>query len=85
MRERLCGRPLDQHFTRVVEIFRREIDDLVRNLRPDLFLIDPFTPEIALIAHQLAAPYVFLNIALFNPLDDTRWFTAVPHLSMCPS
>src|SRR5829696_2750326 len=82
--ERLHGRPLDQHLTRVVEIFRREIDDLVRDLRPDLFMIDPFTPEIALITHLLAVPYVFLNNALFSPLEDTPLVYAAPYLPHVP-
>jgi UDP:flavonoid glycosyltransferase YjiC (YdhE family) len=87
--ERLCGRPLDQHLTRVVEVFRREIDDLVRNLRPDLFMIDPFMPEIPVIAQELGVPYVFLNNALFNPFDDTLVYAApyllqVPDLILCP-
>lgn len=84
LEERLLCRPLDQHLTRLVEIFRREIDHLVRNLRPDLFMIDPFTPEIALIAHELAVPFVFLNIALFNPLDDTPLVYTAPYLSHVP-
>ena len=85
MIERLCCHPLDQHLTRVVEVFRREIDDLVRNLRPDLFVIDPHTPEIPQIAHQLAAPYVFLNNSLFNGLDDdTPLANTAPYLSYVP-
>ena len=84
LEERLHCRPLDQHLTRAVEIFRREMEDLIRNLRPDLFMIDPFTPEIALIAQQLAAPYVFLNNALFSPLDDTPLVYTAPYLSHVP-
>ena len=84
MIERLCCRPLDQHRTRVVEVFRREIDDLVRNLRPDLFMIDPHTPEIPLIAHELAVPYVFLNNALLNGVDDTPLANTAPYLSHVP-
>jgi UDP:flavonoid glycosyltransferase YjiC (YdhE family) len=89
--ERLLCHPLDQHLTHVVEIFRREIDDLVRNFRPDLFMIDPFMPEIPLIVHELAVPYVFLNIALFNPLDTmppliytAPYLSHVPELILCP-
>jgi Glycosyl transferases, related to UDP-glucuronosyltransferase len=81
---RLLCRPLDQRLTRVVEICRREIDGLVRNLRPDLFMIDPFMPEIPLIAHELGVPYVFLNNALFNPLDDTPLAHTAPYLSHVP-
>ena len=84
LEERLHCRPLDQHLTRAVEIFQREIEDVVRNFRPDLFMIDPFTPEIALIVQQLAAPYVFLNNALFNPLDDTPLVYTEPYLSHVP-
>jgi len=81
---RLRCHALDQRLTRVVEIFRREIDDLARNLRPDLLLIDPFMPEIPLIAHELAVPYVFLNTALFNPLDNTPLVSVAPYLSHVP-
>ncbi len=84
MRAWLEGRLLDQRLTRVVEIIRREIDDLVRNLRPDLFMIDPFMPEIPLIAHELGVPYVFLNNALFSPLDDTPLVYTAPYLSHVP-
>jgi UDP:flavonoid glycosyltransferase YjiC (YdhE family) len=81
---RLLCRPLDQRLTRAMEIFRREIDELVRNLRPDLFTIDPFMPEIPLIVHELAVPYVFLNNALFNPLEDTPLLHIAPYLSHVP-
>jgi hypothetical protein len=87
---RLLCRPLDQRLTHVVEICRREIDALVRNLRPDLFMIDPFMPELPLIAHELAVPYVFLNNALFSPLEDTPlvytkpYLSHVPELILCP-
>src|SRR5215212_1815668 len=84
LEERLHSRQLDQHLTRAVEIFQREIEDLVRDLSPDLFMIDPFTPEIALIAQQVSAPYVFLNNALFNPLDDTPLLDAAPYLYDAP-
>jgi UDP:flavonoid glycosyltransferase YjiC (YdhE family) len=81
---RLLCRPLDQRLTRVVEICRREIEDLVRNLRPDLLMIDPFMPDIPAIAQELAAPYVFLNNILFNPLDDTPLAQAAPYLRHVP-
>lgn len=81
---RLLCRPLDQRLTRVVEILRREIEDLVRNLKPDLLMIDPFMPDIPVIARELAAPYVFLNNILFNPLDDTPLANAAPYLSHVP-
>jgi UDP:flavonoid glycosyltransferase YjiC (YdhE family) len=89
--ERLGCRPLDQHLTHVVEVFRREIDDLVRNLRPDLFMIDPHTPEIPVIAQELGVPYVFFNNSLFNGLDDDTplaktapYLSHVPELILCP-
>jgi UDP:flavonoid glycosyltransferase YjiC (YdhE family) len=81
---RLLCRPLDQRLTRVVEIFRRELDELVRNLRPDFLMIDPFMPEIPVIAQELAVPYVFLNNVLFNPLDDTPLVHTAPYLSQAP-
>lgn len=83
-------RPLDERFGGVVEIFRREIKELVESLRPDLFIVDPFVPDIALIVHQLGVPFVFLNTTLFNPLQDTALITQspflahVPELVLCP-
>lgn len=81
---RIHCRPLDQRLAGIVEGFRREIEALVQDLQPDLFLIDPYTPEIALIAQQLALPYVFLNNVLFSPLEDTPLVHTAPYLSRVP-
>jgi UDP:flavonoid glycosyltransferase YjiC (YdhE family) len=90
MEIRFHCRPLDKRLGSVVEIFRQEIEAVVKNLRPDLFIIDPFVPDIALIAHQLGMPFVFLNTTLFNPLKETAldrkspFLAQVPELVLCP-
>lgn len=85
------GQPLDDQLTHIVEIFRREITDLVQTLKPDLFLIDPYLPDLALIVHQLAKPFVFLNPTLFNPVaamalvNNAPYLATVPELVLCPA
>ena len=85
------GQPLDDQLTHIVEIFRREITDLVQTLKPDLFLIDPYLPDLALIVHQLAKPVVFLNPTLFNPVaamalvNNAPYLATVPELVLCPA
>jgi len=85
------GQPLDDQLTHIVEIFRREITDLVQTLKPDLFLIDPYLPDLALIVHQLAKPFVFLNPTLFNPVaamalvNNASYLATVPELVLCPA
>ena len=81
---RIHCRPLDQQFAGIVEVFRRQIEALAQDLQPDLFMIDPYTPEIALIAQQLSLPYVFLNNVLFSPLEDTPLIHTAPYLSRVP-
>jgi len=91
MEFRFHGRPLDDQLARVVEVFRRNIVDLVSTLRPDLFLIDPYVPDLALIVHDLALPFVFLNPTLYNPLDemallnDAPYLGKIPELVLCPA
>lgn len=81
---RLHCRPLDKYFTHAIEVFRREIEALIRGLKPDLFLIDPYVPDIALIAQQLAVPFAFLNTTLLNPLDGTALLNRSPDLGQVP-
>jgi UDP:flavonoid glycosyltransferase YjiC (YdhE family) len=90
MEIRFHCRPLNERLKSVVEIFRQEIEAVVKRLRPDLFIIDPFVPDIALIAHQLGMPFVFLNTTLFNPLKESAlinkspFLAQVPELVLCP-
>lgn len=77
-------RRLGEYFTHVIEVFRLEIEALIRDLKPDLFLIDPYVPDIALIAQQLAAPFVFLNTTLLNPITDTALLNVSPELGRVP-
>ena len=85
------GQLLDDQLTHIVEIFRREVTDLVQTLKPDLFLLDPYLPDLALIVHQLAIPFVFLNPTLFNPLvgmallTDAPYLATVPEFVLCPA
>jgi len=87
---RFHGRPLDDQLAGFVEVFRQEITSLVQTLKPDLFLIDPHIPDIAVIVHQLAMPFVFLNPILLNPLEmallnDAPYLATVPELVLCPA
>src|SRR5215213_941971 len=77
-------RPLDDYFTHLIEVFRGEIEALTRDLKPDLFLIDPYVPDIALIAQQLAVPFAFLNTTLLNPINDTALLNRSPELGRVP-
>jgi predicted glycosyltransferase len=77
---RLHCRPLDQYCASVIEVFRRGLEALITYLKPDLFLIDPFVPDIALIAQELKMPMAFLNTTLFNPLHDTELLNSSPEL-----
>ncbi|HEU5131761.1 MAG TPA: hypothetical protein VFT26_06650, partial [Pyrinomonadaceae bacterium] len=87
---RIHCQPLEPHLARIVQLFRDQIAALVGELEPDLFMIDPHTPEIALIAHELSVPYVFLNNVLFGPLEDTPlndvapYLLRVPEIILCP-
>jgi len=75
---------LDGFFTRMVERLREETASLTSRLRPDLFLIDPYLPDIALIARELKLPFVFLNSNLTNPLRGTAVFNSQPELAQVP-
>jgi zeaxanthin glucosyltransferase len=75
---------LDGFFTGMVQRLREEIASLSSKLRPDLFLIDPYLPDIALIARELRLPFVFLNPNLTNPLRGTAVFNSQPDLAQVP-
>jgi UDP:flavonoid glycosyltransferase YjiC (YdhE family) len=75
---------LDGFFTGMVHRLREEIASLTSRLRPDLFLIDPYLPDVALIARELKLPFVFLIPNLTNPLRDTAVFNSQPDLAQVP-
>jgi len=81
---RMQGWALSEYYTGVLRMFRQEIASLIPKLRPNLFLIDPFAPDIALVAQELRLPFVFLNSALANPLADTAVFNRHPDLAQVP-
>ena len=87
MEFRQHGRPLDDQLLKLIEVFRQQIASLVRTLKPDLFLVDPYIPDIASIAHQLAAPFVFVNPTLvdISQLYDAPEVATVPELVLCPA
>lgn len=91
MEFRFHGRPLDDQLTHIIDIFRREIANLIQTLKPDLFLVDPYIPDLALLVHELGLPFVFLNPTLFNPLtemallNDAPYLATVPELVLCPA
>ncbi len=81
---RMQGWALSEHFLRVIKLFREEIASLILKLKPDLFLIDLFVPDIALVVKQLGQPFVFLNPTLVSQLADTPFFNAHPELAQVP-
>ena len=88
---RMQGWVLNEYYTDVVQLFRQEIASLIPKLRPNLFLIDLFVPDIALVVQELGLPFVFLNTTLVSQLADTALFNSrpdlaqVPELILCPS
>ncbi len=81
---RMQGWALDKYFTGVIELLRQEIASLIPKLRPNLFLIDPYVPDIALIARELGLPFAFLSPTLVSPLSDTQLFSGQPDLAQVP-
>lgn len=81
---RLHCRPLDQYFSGVIEVFHRGLEALITHLRPDLFIIDPYVPDVALIAQDLDMPFAFLNTTLVNPIDGTPLLHSFPDLGQVP-
>lgn len=77
---RLDCRPLDQYYTGVIEMFRRGIAALIEYLKPDLFLVDPYVPDMALIVQELAMPFVFLNTTLLSPFEGRALLKSSPEL-----
>jgi hypothetical protein len=71
-------------YSGVVELFRQEIASLIPKLRPNLFMIDPFVPDIALVAQELGLPFVFLNTTLVSQLADTAVLKSHPELAQVP-
>lgn len=81
---RMQGWELSEYFTGVIQMFRQEIASLIPKLRPNLFLIDPFVPDIALVAQELRLPFVFLNTTLVSQLADTPVLNTHPELAQVP-
>lgn len=81
---RMHGRALNEYYTGVVQMFRQEIASLIPKLKPNLFLIDLFVPDIALVAQELGLPFVFLNTTLVSPLADTPVLNSHPELAQVP-
>ncbi len=81
---RLHCQPLNQYFTTVIETFREGIEGLIGYLQPDFLLIDPYVPDVALIAQELEMPFAFLNTTLFSPLDGTELLESSPELGRVP-
>jgi UDP:flavonoid glycosyltransferase YjiC (YdhE family) len=81
---RMRGRALNEYFTGVVQMFRQEIVSLIPKLKPNLFLIDLFVPDIALVAQELGLPFVFLNTSLVSQLADTSVLSSHPELAQVP-
>jgi UDP:flavonoid glycosyltransferase YjiC (YdhE family) len=85
---RIHGQALNERFKAVVQVFRQQLASLIPKLKPDLFLIDPFVPDIAVIVRDFGLPFAYLNSTLFNPLADTLFYSQpdlarVPELILC--
>jgi UDP:flavonoid glycosyltransferase YjiC (YdhE family) len=81
---RMQGWALNEYYTSVVQVFRQEIAALISKFRPNLFLLDPYVPDIALIARELGQPFVFLCPTLINPLTGTPLLNSQPDLGQVP-
>jgi len=81
---RMKGRALNEYYTGVVQMIRQEIASLIPKLKPSLFLIDLFVPDIALVAQELGLPFVFLNTTLVSQLADTSVLNSHPELAQVP-
>ena len=81
---RIHGQALNERFKALVQVFRQEIASLISKLKPDLFLIDPFVPDIVMIVRDLGLPFAYLNTTLINPLADTPLFHSQPDLTKVP-
>lgn len=81
---RMQGRALNEYFTGVVQMFRQQIVSLIPKLKPNLFVIDLFVPDIALVAQELGLPFVFLNTSLVSQLADTAVLNSHPELAQVP-
>lgn len=66
----------------------REIQEVIKRARPDLFVIDLLLPELAALVDALNFPTVLLNTQLFNPwVAERARYEPVEHLReliLCP-
>jgi len=81
---RIHGHALNERFKAVVQALRQELASLIPKLKPDLFLIDPFVPDIAVIVRDLGLPFAYLNTTLINPLADSPLFHSQPDMTKVP-
>ena len=59
------GQPLDRYLW-------QELDQIFRQVEPDLLIVDLFLPDFALIAARLGLPLVLLNTQFFNPWAERK-------------
>ncbi len=67
----------------------REVREVIRTTRPDLFVIDLLLPELAALIAEGGFPVVLLNTQLFNPWEGeekSRYgpVESLPELILCP-
>lgn len=56
--------------TTLADLLKRELYNLIKKLRPDLFIVDILLPEVALIAQSLSTRTLLLNTNLDNRLNE---------------
>jgi UDP:flavonoid glycosyltransferase YjiC (YdhE family) len=73
----------------VVDLLASEVNDAIRNQKPDLFVVDTLLPEIAVAAKGCRVPVVLLSTNLDNHVDENdrlayKYLFDVPELILCP-
>jgi len=82
--------PLDTTLRKVMAVLEAAVQSVARKLRPALFIIDLFVPDVVAIARGTGVPYVLLNSTLFDPLKGVDRFNKIrtasgaPELVLCP-
>jgi UDP:flavonoid glycosyltransferase YjiC (YdhE family) len=74
---------------KIIYAQKQEIIEMVKRFRPSLFIVDNLLPVMALVAHEIGVPSIFLNVT-FNAFDNYQGTTSllpiqrVPELVLCP-
>jgi zeaxanthin glucosyltransferase len=85
----LIGAKLANGKTTMADLLKREIDNLIKKLQPELFIVDILLPEVALTALSLNARTLLVNTNLDNRLNEGdplayRHLSGLTELILCP-